>query len=197
MIGKWLRRFRAKSLTNRAFFLVEAGDYQGAIVLLNRATQIDPSYGHAHNETAFVYGRKLRQFDLAEQAARRAIECDPHNPKFHNALLGITRDRVTLLKTRKEVLAQVGKLLREIDAAIAANPEYPPLRLCRAANLALCGRPEEEWQAEVDAARQLYGGRIRAASGLRLQVGDVDAILSRSRSECAEMARLWQKLSDA
>ena len=197
IVLKWFRRLRARLLTSRAFFLVEAGDYNAAVAVLRQATATDPTYGHAHNELAFVCGRKMRDLDAAEEAARRAVECDPGNVKFWNALNGVLLDRAAAFTTRAEVAHCVVGRVEEIDKAIMENPQYPPLRLAKATALALGGQPEEQWQAELEQAGRLYAGRSRAASGLPLLPGAAQTILANSRRQCYEMAKHWVDLPEA
>ena len=188
------KRFRVRSLANRAFFLVEQHDFDSAIELLKHAISVDPTYGHAYNELAYIYG-KSGQFDLGEEFALRAINCDPKNPKFYNALIGILLDRAKILKTRSEVAKSVGEQLKQIDDAIKKQPDYPPFYLSKAAILALSGKSQEVWGSELITAQKLYSGRSYAASGLPLQPGDIDTIIAQNKSVCLEMAQYWQHLS--
>jgi tetratricopeptide (TPR) repeat protein len=169
---------------------------EGALALLRRAVEIDPTYGHAHNEMAYVLGKKLRRLDEAEDAARRAVECDPQNPKFQNALMGVLTDRVSALGARKDILGAIEVRISELDKAIAENPAYPPYHLGKAAALASSGRAQAEWRAEIQKARELYARQTHAASGLPLGPGDVDAILARSTAECQELAKRWDSLPE-
>lgn len=194
MIGEWLRRYRARSLANRAFFLVEQRDYDSAIDLLKRAISIDPTYGHAYNELAYIYG-KSGQFDLGEEFALRAIDCDPKNPKFHNALIGILLDRAKTFKTRSEVAKSVEERLKQVNDAIKRHPDYPPFYLSKAAILALSGKSQKVWESELITAQKLYAVRSHAASGLPLQPGDIDTIIARNMHICLEMTKYWDQLS--
>ena len=110
--------------------------------------------------------------------------------------MGILLDRAKTLRTQDEVAASIGERLNQIDLAIAAHPDYPPLHFAKAASLAMCGKPQDEWEAELAAAQTLYSGRSRAASGLPLQSGQVEAVIARNRSLCLEMARYWHGLAN-
>lgn len=190
------RRFLARSATKRAFFLVEWGDVESALTLLRRAIKIDPTYGHAHNEMAFILGARFRCLDEAEDAARRAIECDPQNPKFQNTLINVLIDREYSLRSRKDFLAAMEIIMSELDKAIAENPAYPPYYLSKAKALALSGCTQAKWRLEIEKARELYAQRTHAVSGLSLRPGDVDRILARSTAECQELAKRWDSLPE-
>jgi tetratricopeptide (TPR) repeat protein len=92
----------AIQLINRAFNLVESGDFKKAIELLQKATELDPSNGHAYNELSFITGG-LRHFDISEKYARKAIECDQENPKFRNTLHSIQLEKLKSLGSREAI----------------------------------------------------------------------------------------------
>lgn len=197
MIAQRFRKFLAEWLTDRARARVRQGDLEGAMARLRWARVIDPVYGRAHHESARLYGQKLGRFDLAEEAARQAIACEPRNPEFQNSLLGILTDRARTLRTREAVVAQIGVCLAQIEAAIAADPAYPPYHITKAATLAVGGRPESQWQPELDAAWKLYGVRSEETSSRPLTQTEVDHILARSRTECEALAGYWNNLPES
>lgn len=197
MIAQRFRRFLAGWLTDRASTRARQDDPEGAMALLRRAKAIDPTYGRAHHDSARLYGQKLRRFDVAEEAARQAIACEPGNPEFQNSLFGILIDRARTLRTREAVVAQIGACLAQVEAAIAADPAYPPCHISKAAALALGGRPESQWQPELDAAWKLYGVRSQETSSRQLAQTEVDHMLARSRTECEALARYWKNLPES
>lgn len=189
-------RDRAHKLTNQAFLMVELGKYDRAIETLKKAVECDPTYAHAHNELAFVYGKYKRDFDLAEASARRAIELDPHQPKFYNAIIGIQLDRAKQLKTRSEIRADVAERLQQINESIAANPKYPPTYLQKAAALAQRGEHESVWQGELESASKLYLDGGMSGAGLPITPDGASTIIDRCKSECQELKKYWDGLPE-
>jgi tetratricopeptide (TPR) repeat protein len=188
------RDLSAGELTNQAFQLVERGEYDSAVRLLRQAIRIDPLCGHAHNELAYIYGRIRGDLDLAEEHARRAVECDPSNPKFYNAINGIQLDRAKGLKTRREVRDSMRQRLQEVQRNIDNDPAYSPAYLTKAVALALSGEPKDIWEAELDRAEQLYEQRKISAAGLPLTPYLIKGIIARNHNLCLEMSSYWESL---
>ncbi len=186
----------AAGLANKAFHLVEQGKYDSAIELLRQAIKIDPLCGDAYNELAFIYGRVKSDLDLAEEYARLAVECDPGNPKFYNAINGIQLMRVKRLRTRREIRESVGQRLQEIQHNIDKAPSYPPAYLAKATVLALNGEPTHIWEAELRHAEELYSQRSISAAGLPLTPDLVSNIITRNHNLCLEMSSYWASLPE-
>jgi len=179
---------KAVSLSNRAYYLVEVGDLESAKKLLELAISIDPKYCHAHNELAHIYFR-TGQFDLGEKSARLAIDCDPQNPKFYNNLMANLVGQIKTFKTKKEVAASVKERLKQIDNTIELHPNYPALHLTKATLLALGGKSQAVWEAELAIAQGLYEEQNH------IPLFQVEMIIAQNKSVCLEMAQHWQHLS--
>lgn len=181
----------AEDLSRQAFHLVERGSYDEAINLLNQAIEIDPLFGHAYNELAFIHGKIMGNLDVAEKYARQAIECEPNNPKFHGTINGIQMARAKQLTTKREKTESMMKRLAEIEVNIERDPEYPPTYLMKAVTLAFMGEPKEKWEAELERARQLYIKSGISATGKKLAPHEIESIVDRNRNECFEASILW------
>lgn len=140
--------------------------------LMNWAIELDPHYGHACNEMAYVQG-KAGYLDAAKEAALNAIDCDPGDAKFVNTLVGIEIDRAKRTTTAEERRAHGEKLLQVIEAKLHQNPEYPGLWLSKAEALAMAGRPTAEWAEALSGAEKCY--RIRGTTAGGVKISDLNA----------------------
>ena len=68
------------------------GDLEGAVRLLQRATQLDPNIADAHYNLAIAYG-KLKRFDAAIAAMREAVRLRPDDAEAQMHLGGWLSDR--------------------------------------------------------------------------------------------------------
>lgn len=183
----------AVALTNKAFHLVEQGRYEEAINLLKKVIELYPSYGHAYNELAFIYGKGMNDLDTAEGYARRAIECEPNNPKFYGTINGIQIARVKQLRSKRDITESMNKYLNDLQDNIVRNPEYPPTYMAKAVAIAFKGEPQSKWESELDHAKRLYLKSGMSGAGIPLTSHMIDDIITRSRAECIEMQNLWKK----
>jgi len=62
-----------------------AKDYQGAILELRQAIELDPKFDLAYNALAESYN-KLGKIDEAIEMAKRYVESNPEDPIAHTAL---------------------------------------------------------------------------------------------------------------
>lgn len=184
---------RAAELTAQAFHLVEAGQYDKSIHLLQQAIQVDPEFGDAYNELAFVYGRMLGELDVAEEYALRAVEIDPGNPKFQNAVSGIELARAKRLASRQQIREAMRRRLKHLERTIDENPEYPTLHLAKATALALNGEPREVWEPELRLGEKLYLDRgTSVSSNEPITPEAVATIVARTEHDCIEMNKHWE-----
>ena len=189
-------KVKAAELTNKAFHLVEQGEYDSAIELLKQAIKADSLCGDAYNELAFIYGKIGGDLDLAEEYAWRAVECDPQNPKFYNTINGIQLARVTRLKTRREIRKSMEQRLQTIQRSIDNNPSYPPAYLSKAVALALSGKPRDIWEAELKRAEQLYLELGISGAGLRVTPDQIKTIIARNYKQCLEVSSYWDSIPE-
>ena len=186
----------AVSLTNKAFHLVEKGKYDEAINLLKEVTDIYPSYGHSYNELAFIYGKIMNNLDIAEEYARRAIECEPNNPKFYGTINGIQVVRAKQLRTKQDITESMNKRLNDIKHNIVRDPDYPPTYIAKAVALAFMGEPKSKWEPELDRAKSLYLKSGVSGAGIKLNAQIIDEIINRSKNECIEMQNHWNNATE-
>lgn len=184
-------KLKATELTNKAFHLVGRGEYDSAITLLEQAIHADDLCGDAYNELAFIHGKIGGDLDRAEEYAWRAVECDPGNSKFYNAINGIQLARATRLKTRREIRKSMNLKLQEIERNIDSDPSYPPAYLMKAVTLALIGKPRDKWEAELNLAKQLYLEHGKSGAGLQVTPNQVNNIIGRNSKQCFEMSSYW------
>jgi tetratricopeptide (TPR) repeat protein len=194
--GEASNKMKAIELTNRAFHLFEQRKFDSAIDLLKQAIKIDPLLGDAYNELAVIYGRVKGDLDLAAEYAQHAVECDPRNPKFYNAVNVIQLQRAQRLKTRREIRQGMRQRLEEIQRNIDKNPSYPPAYLAKAVALALTGEPEEIWEAELTHAEKLYSESRVSATGLPITVELGKSIVDRNRKLCRDMSSYWDSVPE-
>lgn len=187
---------KAVELTNRAFYLFEQRRYDSAIDMLNQAIKIDPLCGDAYNELAVIYGRVKGDLDLAAEYAQRAVECNPRNPKFYNAVNVIQLQRAQRLKTRREIRQGMRQRLHEIQRNIDSNPSYPPAYLAKAVALALTGEPEHIWEAELIHAKKLYSESGISATGLPIASDLIKDIIDRNYKLCRDMSSYWESVPE-
>jgi len=190
-------KLKAAELTNKAFHLVGRGEYDSAITLLKQAILTDDLCGDAYNELAFIYGKIGGDLDRAEEYALRAVECDPGNPKFLNAINGIQLARITGLKTRREIRKSLDLKLQEIQRYIENNPSYPPAYLMKAVTLALNGKPRDKWEAELNMAEQLYLKHGKSGAGLQVTPDHIKNIIARNYKQCLEMSSYWDSTPES
>lgn len=186
---------KAVELTTRAFYLVERGKFEKAIVCLRKAIKIDSKCGNAYNELAFIYGKIKGDLDIAEEFARKAIDCDPGNLKFWNVLTGIQMIRLKNLRTKQEIRQKVSESLRTIEQLIANNPNYPPIYLTKAQALATMGEPRNVWEKELKKAEFYYLRNGITGAGTEATSALIETIISRNRSDCERLSDVWNKAS--
>lgn len=189
-------KVKALEFTNKAFYLVEGGNYASAIDLLKQAIKMDPSCGDAYNELAFIYGKIEGNLDVAEVYAQKAVECDPNNPKFYNAVNGIQLVRAKRFKTRREIREIMRRKLQEIQRNIDNNPSYPPAYLIKAVALALNGEPKNIWETELRRAEDLYLQHGISGAGLPLTADLIKIIIARNYNQCLEMNTYWNNIPE-
>lgn len=187
---------KAIELTNRAFRLFEQRRYDSAIDLLKQAITIDPLLGDAYNELAVIYGRVKGDLDLAAEYAQHAVECDPRNPKFYNAVNVIQLQRAQRLKTRREIRQGMRQRLQEIQRNIDNNPSYPPAYLAKAVALALTGEPKEVWEAALAHAEKLYQQSGKSATGLPIASDIIEGMIERNYELCRNMSSYWESVPE-
>jgi protein O-mannosyl-transferase len=91
---------------------IDAGRYDEALVLLQRALQINPDYVATYVNLSSVYFEK-RQYDSAMEILRRGLQIDPNSAKLH-ANIG----------TLYEKIGQPGLAITHLQRAITLNPSY-------------------------------------------------------------------------
>jgi len=182
--------------TNKAFYLVELGNYDSAIDLLKQAILIDPLCGDAYNELAFIYGEKKGNLDVAEEYALKAVECDPNNPKFHNAVNHNQLARAKRLKTRREIREIMIKIRQEIQRNIDNYSSYPPAYLIKAIALALDGEPKHIWENELRRAEELYLQAGIIGAGLPFNADLLKNIITSKYNQCLEMNAYWNNIPE-
>jgi tetratricopeptide (TPR) repeat protein len=72
-------------LLNAGLKKFAAQDYQGAIIDLDRAIELDPEFDLAYNALAESYN-KLGELDKAIEVAKRYVKISPKDPVAHTAL---------------------------------------------------------------------------------------------------------------
>jgi tetratricopeptide (TPR) repeat protein len=195
-----LRRARARRILRRAFWIADQSKdktmMETAIPLLRTAAAIDPSNPHIWNETAFVLGRLGRDSEAME-AALRAVEVAPGEPKFHNAVAGIRFHAIIRAKpSRKEAEPLLKEAVREIEGLIKRWPAYAPFHLGHAEALAASGAFENVWEAALDRAANFYDKQCVMADGLETTGERLRQVLRGSRTQCLNYARWWASLAD-
>jgi len=79
------RSIELKQLLEQGRGLVDAGDYDGAIRLYQRAANIDPRNAKIESGIGYLYA-KQGKFSSALAAYRRAIKLNPNNSDFYYAV---------------------------------------------------------------------------------------------------------------
>ncbi|HSB77599.1 MAG TPA: tetratricopeptide repeat protein [Candidatus Methylomirabilis sp.] len=170
------REREARELFTQGTDAAKHGDLQGAIPLLQRATQLDPNLADAHFNLAITYGR-LNRLDAAIAAMREAIRLHPDDAEAQMNLGRWLSDRglhaeatqayeraATLRMNSREAWL---KLARSYDAAGKARASVAAYQRV----LALLGRDEPaivralfrvamkagDGPAAVEAAQKLRG----------------------------------------
>ncbi|MBU4204764.1 hypothetical protein KKE19_02395 [Patescibacteria group bacterium] len=192
---KCFGEFRARLLNRRAFFLVEGGRFQEAVVLLKKAIYLSPNNPHNYNELCICFGR-LSRLDLAESMARKAIDLDSYNPKFRNGLIGILLDSAILLKSRAEIVEKLIEVNYQIDLLLKKDPAYTPAHLAKAQTSALCGASQKLWEAELENAVVGYRSVGQTASGSVADEPRIQWIISSNRERCLFLGTIWEKLPE-
>jgi len=182
-------------ITNRAYYCVERGEVDDAITLLKKAIQIDPKYGHAYNELAFVYGKIKKDLSIAEEYAMLAFECEPENEKFLGTINGIMLARAKSVKSEEELKKQTLLIIEKIQKIIELQPELPSPYNMKAVAFALIGKPKDKWEAELDKAEQLYKKHKVGAAGAPIDMQTIDIIMKRQQNECVNAAELFDNIS--
>lgn len=203
MFGALIGRFvepKGKRLLRKAFWIVERArgreDIERAVPLLEEAAALAPNSPDVWNELAFVLGR-LGRLGEALAAASKAAELCPEHPKFHNAVVGISLDMARLSKTREEAAPRLDRALADMRALAARFPAYPPVRLGIAEVLASLGRPEQDWNAEIDTACTLYEKEDRMGANVETTAKRLSTVLQNARSKCHASAEWWKRLPGA
>lgn len=68
-----------------AVALIEGGEVERGIALLERITEAEPEATAAHIDLGIAY-RMTKQFELAEKSLQRAVTLSPRHPVAHNEL---------------------------------------------------------------------------------------------------------------
>ena len=196
----WFRRARASRLLRKAFWIVDKArnkaKMESAIPLLKEAAILDPGNPHIWNETAFVLGRLGREAE-AIAAASQAVRIAPNEPKFHNAVVGISFHSIIRAKpARKVAEPRLKATIREMEGLIQRWPDYPAFHLGHAEALAASGAPETAWEAALDRAANIYDGQVVMADGLKTSGERLREVLRSSRTQCLNNARWWTGLAD-
>lgn len=131
------REREARELFRQGTDVGTRGDLEGAIPLLQRAIQLDPSLADAHYNLAIAYG-KLQRIDAAIPAIREAIRLRPDDAEAQMRLGGWLSDRglyaeasqayeraATLLMDSREAWL---RLAQSYDAAGKARPAVTAYR---------------------------------------------------------------------
>lgn len=194
------RRARARQYTRKAFWIVDKArdkaTMEKGLELLVQAAALDPANPHTWNEMAFVLGRIGREAEAME-AAKRAVQIAPDEPKFHNALAGIRFQviiRAKLPRSRAKPL--LDGAVREMDGLTKRWPSYAPFHLGHAHALAASGASEKAWEEALDRAARLYDAQSMMGSGLGTTGDRLRQVLRSSRDECLAYARWWAALAD-
>ena len=87
-------------------------NYQGALQDYQKALQINPNDGEAHNNTGAVYTR-LKQYNLAEKHLKLSVHLEPNDDDMHYNL------GYLYFKMSKKKLA-----IQELEKAIKINPNH-------------------------------------------------------------------------
>ncbi len=185
---------KADELTRKAFSLVERGQYNDATQSLKKAITLDPLCCDAYNEIAFISTIK-DDLDTAEEYAKKAVDCDPENPKFWNSLNSIQITRLKHLSTRKEIREKGAEIMPSIERNITYNPDYVAAYFTKARSLAIMGEPRNVWEAEINKAEEIYGRLNKTCSGQKTSPSQVHNILSRNRCKCEELNETWNMAS--
>jgi tetratricopeptide (TPR) repeat protein len=183
----------AIQLINRAFNLVESGDFKKAIELLQKATELDPSNGHAYNELSFITGG-LRHFDISEKYARKAIECDQENPKFRNTLHSIQLEKLKSLGSREAITELSRQIMQSLDRCISRNPDYTSYHLTRAQLIAASGNTENEWNKELKIAEDMYSKSNYLGTGTPASPDKIRSIIGGIRRQCNVLQLKWTNM---
>lgn len=167
-LDNYLRRAKARSLTNRAYFLIEKGDPIRAGDLLEKAMEIDPTYAHAHSE----YGNLNIQFDRdygrAEKHIKIAIRLKPNEAKFWNNLAYTYLGKGNLRYA-----------LASVTVAQMVDPDYASAYTVEANILQAMGASKEEVGGLVEKARKLYQELGLRSDGTPLREGEPESFFAR------------------
>ncbi len=190
---------KARRLLRRAFLHVEHAtkreDLESALTLLQEASQLDPQNLDVWNELAFVLGHLGRNED-ALAAGQNAVNLQPENPKFHNAVLGNRMELAMKAKTKSAGDPILRQVLTECETLIERFPNYAPLHLCRADLLAASGAPEEEWSMALDRACAIYESQKTMGSGGQTTGERLRNVMRNARTRCLDGAQWWRNLPD-
>lgn len=189
-----LDRNEAIYLNNVAFYAVEQENSDFAIILLNQAIKQNPKLGHAYNELAYIYNKIKQDPEVAEKYAQIAVQCDPANPKFHNALSGIQLARMKKLSSKTEILDKVRKHLEQIEESLRLSPGNPSSYLSKALFFALSGKAPAIWEEQLNKAEKLYLRQLKEGTPKGLECSHIKTIIHSNKEECQNLNDHWEKL---
>jgi tetratricopeptide (TPR) repeat protein len=192
-------RSEAERLHLRAFQMVEHAtrreDFEAALPLLEEASGLAPNHPDVWNELAFVLGH-LGRLEDALNAAKKAVDLQPENPKYYNAVIGNRMKLALRSKTRTEARPLLSKTLTDCGQLLNRFPEYPPSHLGRAEILAASGAPESDWEQELDRACTIYEKQGTMGHGGETTGDRLKNVLQNCRIRCLARAQWWSKLPE-
>lgn len=162
---------RAEYHITLARLLVKSGDHAAALEAAMRAAKLEPGSADVHATIAGVY-HPWRE-DLAEQAARRAIELDPASHAGHGNLAA--------------ALWGLGRL-DEAEPHAREAVRLKPGQISYRANLALIYKD----QGRIDEARDLYRGLVADAPDNPKIALDLGTLATECEGDL-EAARKWYR----
>jgi Tfp pilus assembly protein PilF len=85
-------------------------DYEGALVELGKAVELDPQFADAHLAMGHAL-HKLKRLPEAAEAIKKAITINPQEPLYHTSLSTIFRD-MGMIRDAEEEMAVSFQLQR-------------------------------------------------------------------------------------
>jgi tetratricopeptide (TPR) repeat protein len=157
---------KAIELINKAYYLVESGNFWEAKKLLSKALDICDEIPDGHNELGLVYCH-LGDYPSAYHHALRAIELDSTNPKFHNSLA------FALMSMNR-----LDEALISAYTAIKLDPGYASAHLLVSRILEKMGRTDKEISHHKEITRKIYDRTGERSDGTPLRKKDLERLFS-------------------